>query len=272
MKKLITLVFSCIIAALVLFISCDENGDFLLFSIEDDKALGEQVKTEIANDPAQFPLLDRASFPEAYSILDAMLDDILKTGQVTYAQDFDWELFIINDQETLNAFATPGGKIYIYTGLIYFLSNLDDLMGVLGHEVAHSDRRHSSKQLQRQYTIATLLGIISGENQSQFSEILGNLATIGALAQYSQAAETEADDFSVRYLAETDYACNGAAAFFVKLEDRGQTGQNIPFLSTHPPSGDRIEGINALANELGCDTALLDDDMSLLLALQNALP
>lgn len=271
MTKMKTAFLGVLFISLGIFSACDKNGDFLLFSLENDMALGEQVKEEIAADPDQYPILDRVQYATAYSILDGMLDDILTSGQVTYAEEFNWELFIIDDDQTLNAFATPGGKIYVYTGLVYFLDHADDLMGVMGHEVAHADQRHSSKQLQRTYGISILLSILAGENASQLTQIAGQLAgSLGGLA-FSREAEAEADDFSVVYLGSTAYACNGAAAFFDKIVSSGDP-RGPEFLSTHPDPGNRVEDINAKATEEGCEITLHDEDKSELLMLKNALP
>ena len=271
MKKVRTLIFGSLLLSFGIFSSCDDNGDLVLFSIENDKDLGEQVKAEIASDPETYPILDRSTNAQAYSILDGMLNDILTSGEVTYADEFDWELFIIDQPDVLNAFATPGGKIYVYTGLVYFLDHADDLMGVMGHEVAHSDQRHSSKQLQRVYGISVLLQVIAGGQSEVTQQILGSLVGVGAL-EFSRDAEAEADDFSVTYLSKTDYACNGAAAFFQKLIDRDAAGQTPEFLSTHPAPQSRVDDINTTSSEVGCGTTLRDNDRSELQALKDALP
>lgn len=271
MSYIKTLFLIILLITVSIISSCDKNGDLLLFSIEDDKALGEQVAAEIAANPDQYPILDRTSYAQAYDILDDMLSDILTSGEVSYVEEFDWELFIIDDETTLNAFATPGGKIYVYTGLIYFLTQLDDLVGVLGHEVAHSDQRHTSKQLQRNYTISVLLSIILDEDASQIAQIASELAGVVAGFQFSQSAEAEADDFSVVYLSRTKYACNGAAAFFEKINESGDPRGPV-FLSTHPDPGDRVEDINSKAGEIGCSTSLSDSDGSKLSALHALLP
>jgi predicted Zn-dependent protease len=152
----------------------------------------------------------------------------------------------------LNAFATPGGYIYVYAGLILYLETEDHLVGVIGHEIAHAERRHSVKQLEKQYGVSLLLSVVAGQSASQLTQIAGQIAgTIAGLA-FSRGAETEADEFAVKYTKDTDYACNGVAGFFQKLED-----ENAPrppeFLSTHPNPDTRIEDINNVANALGCD-------------------
>lgn len=259
MKTLRILAGLVVVAALGLFISCDDNGDLVVFSIENDKELGLEVATQIAND-STFNILSETEYPEAYTYLNAMKDEILNSGQVTYKDEFVWKLHIIDD-DVLNAFATPGGYIYVYTGLIKYLDKADDLAGVMGHEIAHSDQRHSIKQLQRIYGINILLSVALGENPTALAEMASQIAGNLAGLSFSRDAESEADDYSVVYLAETDYACNGAYSFFQKLIDAKQTGLGPAFLSTHPDPEDRVEDINAKADEVGCDkTAIAEGD------------
>jgi len=254
------------LASLIVYSACDENGDLLLFSVQDDLDLGSQVAAEIAADPEQFPVLSKTQYAEAYAVLDGMLSEILDSDAVTYKDEFAWELTIIDDDQTLNAFATPGGYLYVYTGLIFFLDREDDLAGVIGHEVAHSDQRHSSKQLQRVYGISLLLEIIAGGQSELTQQVLSGLVGVGAL-QFSRDAETEADEFSVEYLSDTEYACNGAATFFDKLI-ANEVARNPEFLSTHPDPGNRVSAINTKATDIGCSVDAADADGARMDALQ----
>lgn len=236
--------------------SCDKNDNVVLFfSVQDDKDLGAQVSQEIANDP-NFKLLERANYPEAYQYLDEVVDNILNSSEVAYKEEFEWEVTIVHDDSTLNAFATPGGYIYVYTGLIKYLNNVDALAGVLGHEIAHSDLRHTSRNLQKEYGVALLLSILVGDNASQLEQIAAQIAGTAAGLQFSREYETESDLRSVEYLAKTEYACDGAKIFFEQLEAAGQGGGLPQFLSTHPSPENRIEDIEEKAQEENCDTQL----------------
>ena len=246
------------LVALLGFSSCDKNDNVILFfGVKDDIALGQQVSQEIENDPA-YKLLDRADYPEAYAYLDDMTNGILNSGEVAYRDEFVWQFTIIDD-DVLNAFATPGGYIYVYTGLIKYLNNADALSGVLAHEVAHSDLRHTSRTMQKQYGIQLLLSIALGENSSQLEQIAAQLAGNLAGLQFSREYETESDLKSVEYLAETKYACDGAKYFFQQIEASGQGGETPEFLSTHPNPDNRIEDIEDKAEEENCDTSLSMD-------------
>ena len=136
----------------------------------------------------------------------------------------------------------------MFTGIIKKLDNEDQLAGVLGHEIAHADRRHTSKALEKQYGLSVLLSILLGENQNQLVEIGAGLATL----KFGRDAEVEADSYSVEYLADTKYTCDGAAAFFKKMQTEEQAGRPPVFLSTHPNDEDRIKAITDKATADGC--------------------
>lgn len=240
------------VGILGLFAGC--GGGVVLFSIEDDKNLGAQVSKEIASKPDEYPILDPQKYPYAYNYLNGMRDRILASGNVTYKEEFAWELKIIQNDTVLNAFATPGGYIYVYTGLIKYLDKEDDLAGVLGHEIAHADKRHSVRQLQKVYGIQIMLSIALGNNPSQLAQIAAGLAGNLGNLKFSRDHEKEADDYSVVYLANTKYQCNAAYSFFQKLLDEQKAGQVPQFLSTHPAPQERVDDINKKAQEVGCST------------------
>ena len=219
-----------------------ENAN--LFAYTDDIALGKQVSEEIAKDPSQYPVLPENSNKEIYSYLNSLRDVILNSGQIKYKDEFEWKLHIIKDDKTLNAFATPGGYIYVYTGLIRFLDSEDKLLGVLGHEMAHADKRHSTRQLSKSLGVALLLDAVLGERDA-IEQILGALVSL----TFSRGHETEADEFSVNYLCPSPYNAAGSAGFFQKMEGQQQPPE---FLSTHPNPANRVQTINNLASSMSC--------------------
>ncbi len=136
----------------------------------------------------------------------------------------------------------------MFSGLIKFLDDENQLAGVIGHEIAHADRRHSTQLLQKQFGINTLMQVVLGKNPSQLVQIA---AGIGQL-KFSRTYETDADKYSTIYLNGTRYySCDGAAGFFIKAEKQGGGG-TPEFLSTHPNPGSRITSIQRSAQQLGC--------------------
>src|SRR5687768_13370037 len=94
--------------------------DVNLLTIEDDKDLGAQLHEEILSDPKTYPLVDEVEYPDAYDHLYQIRDELLASGEVEHVDDFEWQAYLIEDDETLNAFAAPGGYIYVYTGLLRY--------------------------------------------------------------------------------------------------------------------------------------------------------
>jgi Zn-dependent protease with chaperone function len=276
MKRLFSLnpLYASAFALTLLFSGCakDKNGERLLFSVEDDIALGKQVAAQTDSTyRAKGQLLElndpRPNVQAAYTQLNGIVGKILNSDKISYKNEFGYEVKIIKDDATLNAFASPGGHIYVYTGLIKKLDNEDQLAGVLGHEIAHADRRHTSKQLEKQYGLSVLLSILLGENKSQLADIGANLAILS----FSRDAETEADTYSVEYLADTEYTCDGAAEFFKKMQAEGQSGNTPVFLSTHPADAERIKNITNKATADNCIKSISPSSASRYQTLKNNL-
>jgi predicted Zn-dependent protease len=245
---------TAILWAILLFMpACDKDGSFNIFSLDDDKKLGQQVSDEIANNPQQYPLLPETGRnglnEKAYAHLRRITNNILNSGKVVHQNDFVWQTKIIINDTVQNAFCTPGGYIYVYSGIIKYLDTEDQLAGVLGHEIAHADKRHTTDNLTREYGIQVLLEIALGKNsQGTVVDIARSLTSLS----YSRAAEREADESSVTYLCGTQYEADGAAGFFEKLQKEG-TASPPEFLSTHPNPGNRIEDIKTKAQQEGCN-------------------
>ena len=241
------------IALLVVIVSAcgltnekNKGKGFNLFTVQQDVALGAQVAAEIDADGQTYPLLDSVQFKEVYNYVYKVRDKILNTGEVDFKDDFKWRLRIIHDDSTLNAFCTPGGYIYIYTGILKFLDSEDEFAGVLGHEIAHADLRHSTRQMTKQFGVQLLLDVLAGD-RAALKQVTSGLIGL----KFSRSHESEADARSVKYLCPTDYNAAGGAGFFQKIEDLG--GSRTPeFMSTHPNPADRIEHFETEKITNGC--------------------
>lgn len=257
MKKIFVYVFSAL--AVLSFNGCGKDASDYLFSLNDDLALGMQVKNQIESDTSGYIILDTAQYSQAYFYINRLTNRILQSEDVKHKDEFVWRVRIIQDDNTLNAFAAPGGYIYFYTGLIKYLDSEDALAGVMGHEIAHAAERHTMDQLVKTYGTQYVLSSLLGENAGQLSQIAAGLALQGSTLKFSRDAEREADRFSVLYLDDTQYACDGASFFFAKLLAEGQVGGGAPsFLSTHPDPEERVENVTSLAQTNGCSRDLAD--------------
>lgn len=218
----------------------------LVMDPERDIDLGLTVVNQIDSLSSEYPVLDSAQYPEAYGHIYRIRDNILNSGKVYYKDLFPWRIRIIKDDNTLNAFCTPGGFIYVYTGIIKYLDNEMQLAGVMGHEIAHADRRHSAKQMVQQTGLQTLIQLLTSGSTQELASLGNNLLAL----KFSRNDETEADDYSVRYLLGTEYDAQGAKYFFQKMSAAG--GRSVPeFLSTHPNPDNRVANIEETWKCLG---------------------
>lgn len=249
MKKITLIFFSAFTLLFLNNCSNPDDNSINIFTVEDDIKLGQQVKAEIASNPSEYPILSESQYPQAYTYLRAIVDKIKNGGKVFYKDKFTWEVFIVQDDNVINAFCVPGGYMYVYTGLIKYMATEDELAGVMGHEMAHADRRHTTDQMTKQYGIEVLLGIVLGQNQGTISQIASNLL----LLKYGRDAEREADKYAVTYLCPTDYKADGFSNFFDKLAADGQNNTKVDvFFSTHPSPDERVKNIRDEKTTLSC--------------------
>ena len=168
--------------------------------------------------------------------------------------DYPYTFKVVRDKR-INAFALPGGPIYVNTGIIATADNEAQLAGVLGHEIAHVALRHgtnnASKAMLAQMPLAILGGLIGS------GSIVGQLARFGIgfgvnsiFLKYSRNAERQADIIGTQILFDAGYEPEEIARFFQKLQS-GERGSSIQFLSSHPNPGNRIEVVRKEISTLG---------------------
>ena len=225
-----------------IFYSCGAN----LFSEEDDIQLGRELDKQIKADPATYPMLQGHQDVKDY--VNGIGKYILESSpKIQYKNIFPYNFQIINDT-IINAFCTPGGFVYVYTGLMKFIDNEATLAGVMGHEIAHAERRHMTQRLTSYYGISMALNIVLGTNPNAVADIVANLFVgLGFLAN-SRSDEEEADNYSIKYLSTSKYYPGAITYFFDKISDeqkkKGQTPGSLDrLLSTHPLPQDRIDNV-----------------------------
>ena len=108
-------IFAPAFLALFLLFSCDRNNNVNMVDPQEDVVLGKQLAEEVLSNPEQFPVLDPQAYPQSYAYIQNMVNNILESGEVAYRDTFAWKVYIIHDDKTLNAFATPGNISFIST-------------------------------------------------------------------------------------------------------------------------------------------------------------
>ncbi len=168
----------------------------------------------------------------------------------------EWE-FVVFESNDLNAFALPGGKVGIYTGLLKLVESDDELATVMGHEIAHVTSRHGAERASQQYAVAGvgLAAAVAMEakdvDPAKRNAILaayGAGSTVGVMLPYSRLHETEADTIGLRFAAGAGYDPRAAAAFWRKMVAANKGRAKPPeFLSSHPAEETRIKNLEQLA-------------------------
>jgi beta-barrel assembly-enhancing protease len=225
--------------------SCSDSSspwNFNLFTPADDVAFGQQLNDEIRSNPQEYPLLTNHS---SVTYLNNMMNEILKSPDIEYQDQFEYNIQIIN-QDVINAFAAPGGYVYVYTGLLKFLDNEATLAAIIAHEVAHAERRHATQRITKAYGASVILGLLLGQNPSLMEEIASNLLTGLGLLYNSRQDEYEADEYSFKYLMATDWYPGATTFFFDKVKTDANPSKFEILLSTHPMPQDRIDAVEAL--------------------------
>lgn len=161
-----------------------------------------------------------------------------------------WE-FVVFESDQINAFALPGGKVGVYTGLIKLAESDDEIAVVMGHEVAHVSSRHGAERQSQAMLVglggaALAIGTDNNKNQQYYMLAYGLGSTLGTLA-YSRDHETEADVVGLRFAARAGYDPRAAVSFWKKMAAKETGGRPPKLLSTHPPSAERIANLERLA-------------------------
>jgi len=187
---------------------------------------------------AQLPLVRD---PVATSYVQQLGTSIART---TERSDLEWRFRIIDSRE-VNAFALPGGFIYVNRGLIERTDQLDELAGVLGHEIGHVVQRHSVQQLEKQTKTGVAVEIGCRLTDLCNSDVARAAIQVGGaalFARYSRQDEAEADSVALEYVIDAGIDPRGIPSLFEKLiEERRRSPMRIEgFFASHPLEEDRI--------------------------------
>jgi len=237
-----------VVLAMLLSAGCGSSGgagNFNLISIDEEWQLGQQLAQEVAG---------QVKF-NTDPTLNAYIRNV---GQKLVAatpapfNSLPWDFHVVQDP-SLNAFAIPGGHVYVNTGLIAAAENASELAGVMAHEINHVVARHSTEQISRQYGISILAGLVLGQNAGQLQQIAAQLIAGGAMARFSREAEQEADELGIKTMAAAGYNPAGMAAMFRLLlaQEKSHPGKVEQFFATHPTTESRVQDAEKRAAQIG---------------------
>ena len=224
-------------------------------SIEDEKALGLQAYQQILEqerwvDPDATISREIRNIAERLvakvEVVEAALAAEHGMEPTRFSAGFDWEVNVI-DSDQANAFALPGGKMAVYTGLVPVARNEDAIAVVMGHEIAHALLRHGAQRMaqQRLSQIGQAAGAFSGMDPQQQQMVMAAMG-YGYLLPYARKHETEADEVGLMLAAAACFDPHESVPLWERMGQAGG-GQAPPeFASTHPNPGTRIANLQAL--------------------------
>jgi len=240
-----SLIRAIILPLLLLSFCLPASGVFAL-SIEDEREMGQKFMAQIRK---HFELVDDDFANQFFNDLGRYLITPLET------KPFPFHFYIIKGND-LNAFAGPGGHIFIFSGLIEALDSIDELASVVCHEIAHVSARHISSRMGQatKIGIATLAGILAGVligGKAAQALIMGTqAAAIQTQLGYSRTDERQADQLGFTYMKAAGYDPGGMISMLGKLQ-KGHWGADKipPYLLTHPAGPERMANLDSLMTD-----------------------
>jgi predicted Zn-dependent protease len=192
-----------------------------------------KASTPISTDPDQNALVQNVGW---------------RIAAVAPVKNADWEFVVFDEPEVLNAFALPGGKVGVYSGLFTVTQNEPGLATVLGHEVAHVVANHGAERVSQGLLVelgGAALSVAAGSNPSATSQLIqaayGIGTSVGVMLPYSRKHELEADQIGIMYMARAGFDPKEAVAFWQRFaQAKAGSAQPPEFLSTHPVDEKRI--------------------------------
>lgn len=242
----------CLLALFGVLASCSSNpmtGRSQLMLVPENQVISQSLsayKAELA------PYAKKSKLNDDELVVRRIraITDRLVAQAVRYRPDsasWAWEVNVIDDPKTLNAFCMPGGKMAIYTGLIDKLKATDDeIAQVMGHEIGHALANHGAEKMSVGMVSDILVSAIGGNNQGR--QQAGQLAALVAWQlPNSRGAETEADRIGIELAARAGYDPDAAPRLWRKMKEASGEKGRFDLLSTHPASDKRMEELAALA-------------------------
>jgi predicted Zn-dependent protease len=215
-------------------------------NVDQEKALGLESAPQMAREMGG--VLDPATDAQARAVAEMGRRLVEKTeaAESPYADNFNFHL--LADPQTINAFALPGGQIFITRGLYSRLENESELAGVLSHEVGHVINRHSAEQMAKGQLGQMLAGAVAvgaddGEGGGQRAAMIAAMVNQMVQLKYGRGDESESDAYGMKIMADAGYDPNGMLQLMYVLKEAGGGGRQPEMLSSHPLPETRIEEI-----------------------------
>jgi predicted Zn-dependent protease len=206
------------------------------------KQIGVQLQAELQKQGVQF-----VSDPTVDGWVGKVAEPLFAEARKARPDLKDWKVRVINDPKTVNAFATTGGDLYVYSGLIQLADDGAELAGVIAHEIGHVALYHVQRQMVDAVGLEALTALALGNDPGVATQLVAGVGGKMAMLANSRGDEAQADDWGAVHASAAGYDPNGLVRFFKKLQaQEGKTPQALKWLSDHPTTPSRIEDIQKL--------------------------
>lgn len=247
-------ILGLILVWLVITSGCETNpytgrSQLLMTSVAEEMQMGAQAYQQVKSDPKVKLSQDPREIEPVKRVAARIVEAAKRSKYADMAKQFQWEVVVIKDDKTANAFALPGGKMAVYTGIFPVAKNEAGLAAVMGHEVVHALARHGAERMsQGQLTNAALqvAGAAAGAGggglmSNAAMAALGVGAQVGVLLPFSRKHESEADYIGILLAADAGYDPRESVHLWERMSQMSRGAGPAEFLSTHPGHETRID-------------------------------
>jgi len=250
-----TTIVLCLLAVSVSLVGCETNPytgrrQLLMTSVGQEMQMGAQAYNQVKTDPKMRPSQDPREVEPVKRVAARIVEAAKRSKYAEMAKQFQWEVTVIKDDKTANAFALPGGKMAVYTGIFPMAKTEAGLAAVMGHEVVHALARHGAERMSQGQVanvglqvVGAAIGLSGGNpmlGQATMAA-LGAGAQVGVLLPFSRKHESEADYVGILLAADAGYDPRESVALWERMGQASGGGGQSEFLSTHPSHDTRIE-------------------------------
>ena len=241
--------------ALASLVGCETNpytgrSQLLMTSVSQEMQMGAQAYDQVKSDPKMRLSQDPHEIEPVKRVAARIVEAAKRSKYAEMANQFQWEVTVIKDDKTPNAFALPGGKMAVYTGIFPMAKTEAGLAAVMGHEVVHALARHGAERMSQGQLANTGLQIVGaaagaagrgGMLGQAAMAALGVGAQVGVLLPFSRKHESEADYIGILLAADAGYDPREAVALWERMGQTSGGGAPSEFMSTHPSHETRID-------------------------------
>ena len=262
-----------VVCVLLLFglvnFACQRTEELSDFTEEDEMLLGEKLSQAIAESDT-YVIISPEANTTSYSYANSRLLELTSSSAISKGEDFNWSITLLED-ESRQAFALPGGYLYVTSGMIFYLDNEDQFAGLLAHLIAHVNESHVSEILFFRYGVNGLKTIMLQGNTEDLGEVVQYLDLFDGVAQFSRSHELEADTLTVSILSETSQSCESSGLLLDRVLNL-QPEQQSQFISAHRIDTSRVSSIAQEVQNVGCDSAIDEESRNRYRSFRNSLP